>query len=271
MTGFLTRPFGGGFMLPTPRTLCSATGEHASPFAPPLDSAGIAGGASSTPQSTGGTPAEDTFVVATPLPERRLSDARPVDPIAHIAAGKFFDIGNEYEQKGNLRKAAELYQAALLHNPRHTEASAALASIDVRTGDHRFTLDRLADEVSRRPRNAQAHATLGIVSATMGDFDYALFHLDCAIVLAPREPGHRISRGRVHMQFRQFAKAIGDFTTAFALDGQNTVALIFRGFAHRHNGNENMWRSDMKQARMLNPDGFDVSLKLVREVFAHPF
>ncbi len=247
----LIRTFGIGTVAPTSRMGNTSPQTHT---------------ASQLPPSAG-----DGFSIVTQLPAHRLSDATPAASYAEIAADKFFAVGSEFEQKGNLRKASELYHAALRNDPRHARASVALASINERTGPAFHDLELLIHRATRAPHNAEVHATLGSTFAALGDFTPALSHLTHAVTLAPDNWGYRTTRGRLHMILREFPKAIKDFTVVLEGKPDNTVVQILRGFAYLQSGDYQKSHNDMDDALTRNPDSFDVSWTLALKLMATPF
>ena len=155
-----------------------------------------------------------------------LGDLRPVEP--NGAARILVSRGQAFEQLGEIEQARNDFDTALQLDPHEAGAFAALAAVDLRSGDH---------------------------SRALADYDRA-------IAFDEDSPDLRYLRGVLRSALGDTDGAIADFDSALRLDQSYASAYYERALAYEVKHDSTQAISDLQRALQYNPSLVDASTQL---------
>lgn len=104
------------------------------------------------------------------------------------------NLGADFERRGDLARAIELYAAAHDLAPRMEKVTTAYATTLHRAGRAQEALDLLIDHEAHNPLTARVAGMLGAAFAGRAEFERALGYFEISSELEPADPAPRISR-----------------------------------------------------------------------------
>lgn len=152
-------------------------------------------------------------------------------PVGHVDA--VFQEAIALHEKGQLRKAAVIYERILSSNPRHSEALHLLGVVAYQLGNHALAIELISQSIDINPTLAGAHSNLGNVLKDVNRLDEALASYDTAIALKADYAGAHYNRGLALKRLKRLDEAIASYDRAIALRADYAEAYNNRGNALR--------------------------------------
>ena len=157
-------------------------------------------------------------------------------------------------QKGELRKAQELYQEVLEAQPRHSAALHSLGLIALQAKNIERAVELIGRAIEINPNNAAAHTSLGNALQELKQHDAALQSYDKAIAVDPNRAGAYFGRGNALQALKQHEAALRSFDKAIALKPDYAEAYNNRGNALRDLSKYEAALQSYDKAIALKPD-----------------
>ena len=130
----------------------------------------------------------------------------------------------EEHRRGNIERAARVYQMALAENPDHPDALHLLGVVAVQQGDPKRAELLIGRAAALRPGDAAIHANLGEVYRLLGDDDRAIECCRTALRIQPNYPEVHSNLGLALVRRGDLNDAIGHFREAIRLKPDFTSA-----------------------------------------------
>jgi tetratricopeptide (TPR) repeat protein len=180
--------------------------------------------------------------------------ARTAEPIARaIATQDLFQVAFRHHQAGELRQAAQAYQAILAQNPNHAEALHLLGLVAHQLGQHRQATELIGRAITLRPDVPTYHANLGEVWRALGEFDRAAAACRASLRLRPDNPEAVNNLGVALMGGGDLAGAVAQFRAACTRAPRFALAHNNLGNALRLQGDTEGAISCFRQALASEP------------------
>jgi len=180
-----------------------------------------------------------------------MVDYRKPNP---VDAKTYYQLGNDYYEKGEYEKAIENYNMAILLNPIFSEAyfNRALSYYQLKNFEKSAADYSKAAELD--PNNPIIYNNRGDTYYRKQDFNNAIKDYDKAISLNPDYLKAFYNRGLSYASNEDYEKAIEDFTKVVTLKADFAEAYHLRGLAFEYAGNMDSAISDYEKALSLNPE-----------------
>ncbi|PZO50582.1 MAG: hypothetical protein DCF16_12895 [Alphaproteobacteria bacterium] len=133
------------------------------------------------------------------------------------------------QRQGRLQEAAQLYQQALLADPKHVEALHLMGVVFLQSGQPQAAAPLLEKAVSLRPDFADAHANLGAALRRLGRSTDALTSFDRAIRLNGQLVEAHVGYANALFEAGRNEDALKRFDAALALAPAHAFAHCNRG------------------------------------------
>ncbi|MGV8176905.1 MAG: AAA family ATPase [Candidatus Bilamarchaeaceae archaeon] len=171
-----------------------------------------------------------------------------------IDAKTYYQLGNDYYEKGNYDKAIENYNMAILLNPIFSEAyfNRALSYYQLKNFEKSTADYTKAAELD--PNNPIIYNNRGDAYYRKQDYNSAVKDYDKAISLNPDYMKAFYNRGLSYASLEDYEKAIEDFTKVNELSPEFAEAYHLRGLAKEYAGDIPGAIADYEQALKLKPD-----------------
>ncbi|KGI78298.1 type IV pilus biogenesis/stability protein PilW [Oleiagrimonas soli] len=165
-----------------------------------------------------------------PLPARKVND--------QDAARIHTELGQQYLERGQLKRALEKLQKALQFDEQYVPAHTVIATIYARIGetDQAEKHFRRAEELD--PKSGDTNNNLGVFLCRIGKIDQALPYFQ----KATQDPFYNTkdvalsNAGRCELKRNNYAAAIKDYRLALAINPNNADALYQMADALLHEG-----------------------------------
>ncbi len=179
------------------------------------------------------------------MPERKPN---PTD------AKTYYQMGNDYYERGDYDKAIENYNMAVLLNPVFSEAyfNRALSYYQLKNFDKSVADYSKAMELD--PQNPIIYNNRGDAFYRKQDFQTGIKDYDKAISLNPNYLKAFYNRGLSYASLEEYEKAVEDFTKVIQLKPDFAEAFHLRGLAHEYAGGISNAIEDYEKALELNPE-----------------
>lgn len=193
-----------------------------------------------------------------------MFEVRKINP---TDARMYYQIGNDYYERGDYEKAIENYNMAILLNPVFSEAyfNRALAYYQLKNFEK--SISDYTKSIELDPNNPIIYNNRGDAFYRKQDFHSAIKDYDKAIALNPNYMKAYYNRGLAYASLEDYEKAIADFTKVIELKNDFAEAWHLRGLAYEYSGNFENAERDFEKALQLNPELEEakVHLQNVRE------
>ena len=153
-----------------------------------------------------------------------------------------------YFADGNLEKALDYYNKAIILNPGNLEAYSSRGTAHFFAGNYNLAREDFEHVLLANPYKADVYTAYGSVLATQGAYEEALRVFDIAIMLNPSKPENFFSRAGVFFMTGQYQKAITDYTSVINL---RPAAEVYnaRGAVYSYIGDTQRAEQDFKTAK----------------------
>ncbi len=169
-------------------------------------------------------------------------------------AKTYYQMGNDYYEKGDYDRAIENYNMAILLNPVFSEAyfNRALSYYQLKNFDK--SIADYTKSMELDPQNPIIYNNRGDAFYRKQDFQSAIKDYDKAISLNPNYLKAFYNRGLSYASIEEYEKAVEDFTKVIKLKADFAEAYHLRGLAYEYAGTMSSAIADYEKALELNPD-----------------
>jgi tetratricopeptide (TPR) repeat protein len=169
-------------------------------------------------------------------------------------AKTYYQIGNDYYEKGDYDRAIENYNMAILLNPVFSEAyfNRALSYYQLKNFDK--SIADYTKSMEFDPQNPIIYNNRGDAFYRKQDFQSAVKDYDKAITLNPNYLKAFYNRGLSYASIEEYEKAVEDFTKVISLKADFAEAYHLRGLAYEYAGSMTSAITDYEKALELNPE-----------------
>jgi SpoVK/Ycf46/Vps4 family AAA+-type ATPase len=168
-------------------------------------------------------------------------------------AKTYYQIGNDYYEKGDYERAIENYNMAILLNPVFSEAyfNRALSYYQLKNFDKSVADYTKSAELD--PQNPIIYNNRGDAFYRKQDFQSAIKDYDKAISLNPNYLKAFYNRGLSYASVEEYEKAVEDFSKVIQIKADFAEAYHLRGLAYEYAGNITSAVEDYEKALEINP------------------
>ncbi len=169
-------------------------------------------------------------------------------------AKTYYQMGNDYYEKGDYDRGIENYNMAILLNPVFSEAyfNRALSYYQLKNFDK--SIADYTKSMELDPQNPIIYNNRGDAFYRKQDFQSAVKDYDKAISLNPNYLKAFYNRGLSYASIEEYEKAVEDFTKVIKLKEDFAEAYHLRGLAHEYAGTIANAITDYEKALELNPE-----------------
>jgi tetratricopeptide (TPR) repeat protein len=159
----------------------------------------------------------------------------------------------DYHGRGELDRAARIYESALAEDPDEPDALQLLGLISLQRGDAHRAIALIGRAVALRPNEATFHANLGEAYWALGQTDHVVACCQAALRLEPDSPGVLCNLGSTLVARGDLDAAIGHFREAIRLAPNLGAARNNLGNALRLKGDKIAALEQFQHAVRLEP------------------
>ncbi len=169
-------------------------------------------------------------------------------------AKTYYQMGNDYYEKGDYDRAIQNYNMAILLNPVFSEAffNRALSYYQLKNFEKSVADYTKAMELD--PQNPIIYNNRGDAYYRKQDFQSAIKDYDKALMLNKNYLKAFYNRGLSYASIEEYEKAIEDFTKVVGLKPDFAEAYHLRGLAYEYAGSLASAIADYEKALSLNPE-----------------
>ncbi len=169
-------------------------------------------------------------------------------------AKTYYQMGNDYYEKGDYDRGIENYNMAILLNPVFSEAyfNRALSYYQLKNFDK--SIADYTKSMELDPQNPIIFNNRGDAFYRKQDFQNAVKDYDRAITLNPNYLKAFYNRGLSYASMEEYEKAVEDFSKVIKLKPDFAEAYHLRGLANEYAGSISSAVADYEKALELNPD-----------------
>lgn len=169
-------------------------------------------------------------------------------------AKTYYQMGNDYYEKGDYDRGIENYNMAILLNPVFSEAyfNRALSYYQLKNFDK--SIADYTKSMELDPQNPIIYNNRGDAFYRKQDFQSAVKDYDKAISLNPNYLKAFYNRGLSYASIEEYEKAVEDFSKVIKLKDDFAEAYHLRGLAHEYAGTIGNAIADYEKALELNPE-----------------
>ncbi|GEM_PF-5961309 len=171
-------------------------------------------------------------------------------------------IGDLYQRKGNVKKAAEHYVKALQNNPDNAFAMVSFGQLFARTGDTNSARQLFQRAVEVESENWSIWDDKGSFHVAIGEYETAVSCYDRSIELNNDYKKLWLFRARAYKGMEAWEKAITSYERATEIDSNYTVAWLEEYEVHLDLNNSSEALKTLERAAELNPESSEVHEKL---------
>jgi tetratricopeptide (TPR) repeat protein len=160
----------------------------------------------------------------------------------------------EYHQRGNLERAALLYEAALAENPDNADALNLLGVLMIQRGQPAQAVRLIARAVELRPDDPSTHVNLGEAYRGLGDLDQTIACCQTALRLDPNRANVHCNLALAFVHQGNLAAGVDHFRAAIHLKPDAAGIHHDLGNALQSLGRLEEARDSFLEARRLEPE-----------------
>lgn len=171
-----------------------------------------------------------------------------------VDARMYYQLGNDYYERGDYEKAIENYNTSILLNPIFSEAyfNRALSYYQLKNFDR--SINDYTKSAELDPNNPIIYNNRGDAYYKKQDFQSAIKDYDKAISLNPNYLKAYYNRGLCYASLEEYEKAVADFGKVIELKPDFAEAWHLRGLAYEYGGDLDNSIKDYEKALELNPE-----------------
>ncbi len=154
----------------------------------------------------------------------RVAPTRNAPAANNGAAADLFAKAFQQFQAERLPEAMDLYQQALIADPRHADSLHHLGLIAFKIGHNDIAIDMIGRAIAVNGANADFHYNIGVVLAALGRSAEVARHSERAIALKPDYAGAYMLLGDACLKLRALDRAIAAYRRGLALDPNDAEA-----------------------------------------------
>jgi Flp pilus assembly protein TadD/SAM-dependent methyltransferase len=174
-------------------------------------------------------------------------------PSAGLAADLFAKAFRHF-QAGRLIEAMDLYQQALIADPRHSGSLHHLGLIAIKIGRPEVAVDMIGQAIALNETNATLHHDISFALIALDRHADAVRHAQRAIALKPDHANAYLLLGDAFLKLRKLDEAIAIYRRGLALDPAHAEAYNNLAEALFAQGHLNEAAQSFKEALRLKPD-----------------
>lgn len=191
--------------------------------------------------------------------------AAAVERVLSIDKGNaeaLYTKGNALEETGEIDKAIESYQEALLDDSKHFESLLHLGYIFLEK-DVNLAKDYFSNAAKVNPQSLEALYNMAMIAQENDNPDEALKIYSEMLRINPSHKLAMYNSGYVHLVYKQdFPKAISFFNQAILVDSTYADAYFNRGYSYELSGDKESAKADYQKVLQLNPDYKNIKQRL---------
>jgi Flp pilus assembly protein TadD/SAM-dependent methyltransferase len=170
------------------------------------------------------------------------------------SAAILFAKGVQQFQAGRLIDAMDLYQRALVADPRHYGSLHHLGLIAIKIARPEVAVDMIGRAIALNETNATLHHDICCALIALDQHDEAVQHAQRAIALKPDYTNAHLLLGDACLKLRKLDEAIAAYRQGIVLDSSNAKAHNNLAEALFAQGHLDEAAASFKEALRLNPD-----------------
>ena len=150
--------------------------------------------------------------------------AKPAPPSNETEFKRLMNVGKNYYEKGEAKKAIASFQQALPLNPAHPDAHLNLANGYLLDGNATNALAEAMETLELDHASAAAHYVAGCANMRLGRFEPALQEFQTARDIDPTVAATSFQLGVAHFQLKHWEEAVAEFKATLELDPKHPAA-----------------------------------------------
>lgn len=166
----------------------------------------------------------------------------------------YTNLGKAYYEKGDYKKAFEMFERVVALRPSHFEAYNNRGNAYNSLGRLEEAVADYDKAIALNPSNFVAYNNRGNIFNSTGQFDKAVADYDKAIALNPSDSALYANRGNIFNRTGQFDKAIEDYSKAAALNPSDHKAYAVLGVLFGRTGAFDKAVESFNKAVAINPN-----------------
>jgi tetratricopeptide (TPR) repeat protein len=133
------------------------------------------------------------------------------------------------QKQGKLDEAGKAYQAILVEQPSHFEATHQLGIVRYQQGLFAEALHYMSEAVRLKPSDIGVLTNFAVILQSLGQAEQALATYDKALAIKPDLPEALYNRGNALRELKRYGEALASFDRALAINPQFAEAYHNRG------------------------------------------
>ncbi len=188
----------------------------------------------------------------------------PLLPAAAMRAVTHYNIGYEFQRRGQADEAITEYQTALALAPTYAPAHSNLGALLAARGQHAEARTHYREASRLEPTLAEPLINLGIDLAEAGEYAEAIDTLQRAVALDPNHVDAHYNLGMALASVNRLDDARGEFERTLALDPRHAAAHNNLGIVFASTGHPTEGIAHFRAALTLRPDYPEAAANLRR-------
>ncbi len=210
------------------------------------------------------TAAREKLQAATVLLFTIIACNWPLLPAAAMRAVTHYNIGYEFQTRGQADEAIAEYQTALALVPTYAPAHSNLGALLAARGQHEEARTHYREASRLEPTLAEPLINLGIDLAEAGQYAEAIDTLQRAVAIDPNHVGAHYNLGMALASVNRVDDACREFERTLALDPRNAAAHNNLGILFASTGHLTEGIAHFRAALTLRPDYPEAAANLQR-------
>lgn len=157
--------------------------------------------------------------------------------MAALATAGKVDKAHELFEEGKYEEAIEILDKRVKRKTDDYRAHRLLGHCHMMREDYTNAITSYLRAAQERPPNIDTHRYLGRAYLKRGHFDSALEAYEMVVMALPEDLEARLQRGFCNLSLKRYDEAILEYTIAYQVDRNSSLALVNLGKLHEHQGN----------------------------------